>query len=54
MNHKESNHIAQAIFLTGGFLALGMAFGQGGLVIAGLVLLLAGWVWTIGSDKKEE
>ena len=39
MIRKDTHYICQCIFLTGAVLALGIAFGQIGLLIAGVILL---------------
>lgn len=39
MISKDTRSICQAIFLTGGALALGLACGQAGRVFAGIALL---------------
>ena len=43
MNASSISRISGYIILTGGLLALGMAFGMIGLLLAGAVMILIAW-----------
>ena len=43
MNRRQSTRICGYIILTGGMLALGAAFGQIGLIISGVIMLIISW-----------